>query len=465
MNGAPQNISEQEQEALKFLDQKSIRKLGYLWNKLVNPNNFLIPETIDDHIQLGGFFAPKIKIDSTECYFNEKSKNDLEGLVNTLYEIETIRSIVSYDTVYKTAISFIESAVHKLLKHSIKPNSEKDIQNIILMLIRKKLSYQLLRIVEGVELKGIESLVLGNIEIFVFSEKHEIEMQSYRENNNLNSFFDVTVIPFIKEHLLNRVCIKITAVGDDTKSEEIATKQINQAINILRFMICIVANGKFLNNAIKISLLAESYNASENTIKVNLTNKELSLNYGKSRSPLQKFLIDPRLVDELRERCFFNDWITVLSKNNKTELEEAILTAIYWIGEAQNDFDYESAFIKYWIALETLFTISKENITESLSKGIAVLLAFGGYRFIETSEVETMLKTVERLYDKRSKVVHRGIYEAVSPMELAEVCKYAVWSILTCFGLMSSGYETLEQTKNETNRLYDLSKRACSCRS
>lgn len=185
------------------------------------------------------------------------------------------------------------------------------------------------------------------------------------------------------------------------------------------------------------------------------------------------------MINELKECCFFDDWIQILSKPDKTELEKAILTAIYWIGEAQNDYIFESAYIKFWTALETLFSIpdkdnmksikcpqcntsietiaDKKGITKSLSTGVAILLAFGGYRFIEINDVKRIFKAVEKLYDKRSEIIHRGIYGNVTPFELADVCKYAVWCVLTCLGLRAQGYETLKQIKEETNRLYNLS--------
>lgn len=438
---------------LPIKNKKAIRKLTNTWRGLVEPDNFLVPETLDEYAQFG-FIAPNIKLNGAECFFNEKSKNDLSDFVNILYGIEEIKGFISYNTAYKTTVSFIENAVMSQIKHSIKTNSKKDVEDIIKTLFQKRSSYQFLRIVEGIRFDGIESLLLGNVELFVFTEKHEKEFQSYREDNNLNVFFDADVEPFIKRHLLNKLCIRATATGDEAKAVEIAMEQINQVINMLRFMICLLAEGKIVDT-IRINLLAESYGTSENTISLNIDSKRISLTFGQSRKPVQKLLIDQRLIDNLTETYFFKDWNTILSKD-RTELEKAILTAIYWIGEAQNDFSSKSAFIKYWIALETLFTMSKKDITTALSRGIAILLAFGGYRFVETHEVDTIYKAVEKLYDKRGEIVHRGIYEDVSPIELGEVCKYAVWCVLTCFGLRSLGYETLEQIRDETNRLYNL---------
>ena len=158
----------------------------------------------------------------------------------------------------------------------------------------------------------------------------------------------------------------------------------------------------------------------------------------------------------MKKYYFFDDLVLMLSKNAKTELEEAILTSIHWIGEAQNDFNHTDAFVKYWIAIETFFSISNEDITDSLAKGISTLLTAGGYRFVKINEATKIYKRTKNLYIKRNKIIHRGIYEDISPTELSEICKYAVWCVLTCLGFRSSGCKTLKQIKNEVNRNYKV---------
>lgn len=55
-------------------NQKTFRKLTHLWPTLTNPKNYVIPETIEEFKQLDGIFAPKIKINSRDCYFKKKQK-------------------------------------------------------------------------------------------------------------------------------------------------------------------------------------------------------------------------------------------------------------------------------------------------------------------------------------------------------------------------------------------------------
>ncbi|MEW6739944.1 MAG: hypothetical protein ACOYU2_06290 [Nitrospirota bacterium] len=461
-------------------NQKTFRKLTHFWPTLTNPKNYVIPETIEEFKQLGGIFAPKIKINSRDYYFNEKTKAVLDDFVNTIGKIREIEDTISYRTAYKTTIDFIESAIYDQLKHSNKLNSEKDIKKILQTIIHhRQTRYQFFRIVEGIELKELDSVAFGDVKLFVFSENHMNEINKYRKSNNLNGFYDRSIEPFIKKHFVNKTCISTIANGDEIKAEEIGKKKINQVINLLRFIICIFAYERIYENRVKVNLLAESYNISENTLSINVDKKIISLHYGSSRKPVQKLPLDPQMINELKECCFFDDWIHIFSKPDKTELEKAILTAIYWIGEAQNDYIFESAYIKFWTALETLFSIpdtdnmksikcprcktpietitDKKGITKALSKGVAILLAFGGYRLIEINDVKKILKAVEKLYDKRSDVIHRGIYGDMKPSELAEICKYAVWCVLTCLGLRTQGYGTLKQIKDETNRLYNLS--------
>lgn len=237
---------------------------------------------------------------------------------------------------------------------------------------------------------------------------------------------------------------------------------MKQAINVIRFIFCVYGYSRVYDRLIKINLLSESFNTSERNLRVNQDNSIITLS-GNSRKPLQIFDVDLKLLNELREYYFFDDWTGFISSENKTEIEEAILTSMYWTGEAQNDYIHESAFVKYWTALETFFSISDkhgdEAITEQLAKGISCLLALGGYKFIKVDEIHVIYKRVKKLYKKRNKLIHRGIYEDIANEDLGEICKYAVWCALTCIGLRSNGYTTLGQIRQQTNRLFNLRNR------
>lgn len=449
--------------------KKKIERLKDLWLLLVDSKNFIIPETIDEFKQFG-IFAPRIRIEPYgECFFNEKSRNWLKDITSTIYEIPDIKNSTSYDFIYRTVKSFIERAILKQLKHSVKPDPQENIVEIIQELIDAQGRYQFFRIIQGVKLERLESLMMGDVEIFVFTDVYEKEVSKYCKYK-VNRFIGDSVVPFIRKNFGDRVCIRTVGVGEETRAKEIATKKFEQVINILRFIVCLLRPETLYDNRIKINLLAESYNVSENTMAINLDDKGISLSWGMSRKALVNLTIDAELLKELNDNCFLGDLLSILKNHKKTELEENILTSIYWIGEAQNDFVCESAFIKYWTALETIFTFKQKvetkcpgkprslRITESLARGVAVFLAFGGYQFIKISGIEEVHKKVMKLYKKRGRVIHRGIYDTITPTELIEICKYAVWSVLTCLNLRTKGYKKLNEIRNETIRLYEASR-------
>ena len=200
----------------------------------------------------------------------------------------------------------------------------------------------------------------------------------------------------------------------------------------------------------------QSYQTGEHVICTNEYNHCVSLNNGVGRKTIEKMPMGSDRINDITEKCFYSQLSYLLSKEDINELEGTILTAIYWIGEAQNDFDHDSAYIKYWTSLETPFSISENEITQTLAKSISTLIGFSGYDFIETKDIKKIHKSLKKHYQKRSKIIHRGVNSVVTPHELNEICKYASWSVLSLLAIREKGYKNLSQIKDEIGRLYLL---------
>jgi hypothetical protein len=73
-------------------------------------------------------------------------------------------------------------------------------------------------------------------------------------------------------------------------------------------------------------------------------------------------------LQELEEKGFLNEFAEIINgnQNNRTKLEGCILSAIYWAGEAQNEYDWDIAFLKFWTALEVYFLIIRTNQLDKL---------------------------------------------------------------------------------------------------
>jgi hypothetical protein len=205
---------------------------------------------------------------------------------------------------------------------------------------------------------------------------------------------------------------------------------------------------------IKINIASETYTQTEDFLYQEVTNNITGYSRGRGRRSLEKLTINKNLLNNLEEKVFLNEFKSFLNKEQIGELEGSIITAIYWAGEAQNEFDLDIAFLKYWTALEAIFSNEKEKITHALCKGISITLAFSRYHFIEVSETLTIYKRISYLYDKRSKIIHSGFRQSITAQELSEICKYTSYIILSLFDFKNIGYTELKQIGRDIEKLY-----------
>jgi len=167
----------------------------------------------------------------------------------------------------------------------------------------------------------------------------------------------------------------------------------------------------------------------------------------------QDFKIGTELSDYLVSVCFFRDLSVLIDKQNRNELEEAIVKSLYWIGEAQKDPSHASAWIKLWSCVECFFTLSEEEITEKNARGISSLLVYGGYSHEEYDNYELLKRKIKKFYKLRSKIVHRADYTHIDIILLEELSFIVAWVIITMASLLNRGYTSLSQVQEQAERL------------
>lgn len=101
-----------------------------------------------------------------------------------------------------------------------------------------------------------------------------------------------------------------------------------------------------------------------------------------------------------------NGRIWEILSSSRTKMQERVLLAIEWLGQAQLEMSRANAMLKAAIATEILFNLRRDPIGPSISNQIAETMAhvLGG-----NVEVKLMIeKEMKRLYGLRSDVTHRG---------------------------------------------------------
>lgn len=394
----------------------------------------------------------ELRMNSGGClYPKERAREEIRNFTTAIYEISEIKNSCSFGTVYESVKYELQSEL-SLLEESTCPREFEDVLKTLFCRIDSKLKlYDFYFSLEGIKLIGISKIDFGSIQILEFNREVMSEVLSTSDDTNQ----DGTYTEFVEKNFLNRVCIRCRCSGDSKFSKKLAKLRTRETINYFRCLMCLLFYKRIHENLLKINVVSETYVDENQILAKEAFSGNLSFHWDVTRKPSQDFPITQERLDEIKEKFYFDEIVRILNSNERAELEGCLLTAMYWSGEAQNEFDWDISFLKYWTALECIFSHREENITRSLARGISVLAAFGGYQFIKSDEIDNVYKTVSSLYSKRSKIVHRGLRNDVDEAELTEICKYASWTVLSLMSLISVGYRDISQLEVQIVKLYE----------
>lgn len=155
----------------------------------------------------------------------------------------------------------------------------------------------------------------------------------------------------------------------------------------------------------------------------------------------------------LRDQCFLSRFSAIFEKRQRSEIEDSVIRALYWFGDAQSDRNITMRFIKLWSCVECFFSIRKEDITQLVTKGMATVLTFAGYHLFEVDHYARFKRDLRRYYDLRSRCLHRGEYGVVSNEQLADFSRWVAWLIVSAVALTERGYQKLSQLNEQAERL------------
>lgn len=144
---------------------------------------------------------------------------------------------------------------------------------------------------------------------------------------------------------------------------------------------------------------------------------------------------------------------STITKPERSELEEAIRRAVFWYSDAHRDSLLVMRFIKYWSCVETFFSVEKTDITRSVSSGLANVLAYGGFRFLDVSEYINTKRKIASLYDARSKAIHRGLHLHVTEEDVSQFSQWISWLIMELVNISEHDCRTLSELKVKVDQI------------
>ncbi|MBD3885731.1 hypothetical protein IFO70_28880 [Phormidium tenue FACHB-886] len=446
------------------LSKGDLKAVTQNWNILVNrknkSKNYFVPTSLEEHKKVDKN-AVRLDIGHDQWILLESAIAILQENINRIYDAPGLKEVISRGTVYTLLKRELEVEIF---------NREKDLPNkrefasaleSIQCSINDKISYfDFFFVIEGMELKDLEKISCGRVEIFIFNQ--QLRDQMIATHLGADGLQDSQALAFTQrffdKNFLNRVCIKSTAYGESDIAEKKAYRQARELINYFRFILCILIHERVFEQLVKINISFEAYSSDNKTLARRDRDDAVILGFGFGREPLQDFPIDRDRLENFSSNGFLDDFIAIINASSQTKLEGCILTAIHWIGEAQNEYDLDISFLKYWTALECMFTGS-EQPTHALAKGVATLRLSSGYEPESVEDAKEVYRNVTKLYGKRSDIIHRGMnylaHQVIGETDVSKICKYTAWSILSLFHLRSNGYITMQEVGDEINRLYE----------
>ena len=394
------------------------------------------PKTIEEIKEIG-FFSPTVKIDEKEIFLSKDGRDSLCRICDFIHQSKKYENLLNYDDIFQVVIDEIE----RWLNDSLVPEDDEFIDPLDILLSKQIDDYVFVCKVDGLSFDNIDNIIIGNREI----KKYDNEL--------IAELSDVTgdINDIINKEYSSAYVIVGAERGSSSVAEEKFFHNAELSLSVLRLYSCALHSQAIYGINIRlINNCAHSYGSAS---IFGWTDSAKSLLFTRYFRSEQDFKIDSKLLDYLISACFFKELYNLIDKQNRTELEDAVVKSLFWIGEAQKDRSHASAWVKLWSCLECFFTLGDKEITERNARGISSILVFGDYSHDKYDDYHKVKKKIKKFYKQRSKVVHRAEYTHIDKILLEELSFIVAWVIITMTSLLKRGYTTLAQVKEQAERL------------
>ena len=425
------------------------RTLEQIWSGLINVKNYVLPESLEDLELLGGwptFTLSNKDFTSVEITSKPFFKKDLylkkdkklqlfRQYTDVLYKLHSLNRFVSYNCIYQNVVTEIKCVFVKRYENEFFSFDE-SLDGILKTILSQVKYYEFYNMVQGIELIDIKCIPFGDVELFKYQDNNDFTFEIVEDEKKfLNDF-------------KNKICMRCKILGEHRYARESAMKKFNATLNCVRYIICLYAGDFLYKNQIKVNFPEKSLDKVGVSFCADLDDK--SLIYTRNMpDAFENFKLSKQIYDESKKWCLLSDVQRIMiCEEEKSEWENLIADAIYWCGEAQNEYNLDVAFFKFWTAIETLIPSSRgDKVTEKVLNG-ATILYFYGILNHDNIDYKAEKKNLKFLYDKRSNIVHNGLNFAIKPTDLTEICKYVVAIIINAIFWSYKGYNTKKQVRN-----------------
>jgi len=400
---------------------------------------FLSKPTIEEIKQLEPFH-PTVEFNRGTLFLSDAGVAALGRLTDLVSGMQGLSEVVSRREVYAAIVKTYNDLLQKLLQ----PTGQEFVEDVTGALLGTVKTYQFLVRIEGLDLGDQEALVLGSYQIQRAS-RALLESVKFEGLLNLDSIYD-------------QLKGGLWLVGPSRGGDDVALERFEHRVFITVGLLAICGALRY-KGAIWRSRVRAVISPLENRNAVLIVrweqggdNPSLTRRWGGE----QDLTLDAESVAYLIKTCFLTQLASLPDRNDLTELQDAILRAIYWFGDAYRDANKTMKFIKLWSCAECFFAIDKEEVTELNARGLAAVLTFAGFSIVSVEEYAGFKNRIKELYGLRSEAIHRASFGHIQDADLNDLSLWVAWLIVSMTFLSERGYRTLRQIQEQVSRLDQL---------
>jgi Apea-like HEPN len=355
--------------------------------------------------------------------------------------LQELFDVVSRREVYAEVLAAYKGLVEKLLQ----PTGQEFIESVADALVATVKNYEFLIRIEGLDLGDQDVLELGSYRI-------QRESRALLESIKFEGALDLdSIYAQFKEGLW--------LVGSSRGGNDVAVDQFEHRVSITVGLLAICGALRY-KGAIWRSRVRAVISPLENRSTVLILrwerggeNPSLTRRWGSE----QDLTLDSTSVAYLTNACFLKQLASLPDREDRTDLQDAIIRSVYWFADAYRDPNKTMKFIKLWSCAECFFAIDKEEVTELNAKGLAAVLTFAGFNISDVKEYAGFKNRIKRLYGLRSEAIHQASFGHIQTTDLNDLSVWIAWLIISMVFLSERGYRTLRQIQEQVSRLDQLS--------
>jgi hypothetical protein len=412
------------------------------WKKITSNSAYLVPETVDDFKSLGPF--PYFEIKNLWVFPKEHTADAIRHFTKYVHKIVG-GNLFSWETVS----SAIREEIKLFFETQSKHNNDWHLNHLLESISSKNKKRIFIRSISGLKIENFDGIHRGIWQLIPFSEK---EINKYSNLETDNDKWKLQVKEYLTKNFKNKTCLLIESSGDLDTAKKIAQKIASFVVNTFRYFICVHTIGAGRVHDVGIMLDSLCSNHGLNSFSFDKENNTSTmLGYGSKYR--QEYPLNKENLDILKSEWGADKIWNLNEKEELNDLESSIIASILWLGDAHQENDINSAYVKYWIAIEALLTgHKKEDVTNRIKNTIPIMIS-------QVSQDLPSKTKVDKAYELRCKVIHCGIQDIVNKSDLTEVCAWATQCLSVCIQLLDMGYTDRKQIEIQADRMNKSKKR------